>query len=112
MTAQDDEWAFSVWRRSGQAGPPAPRSPSSPVHPASPRAFPYRNLEGPAEVDGFHSPDHSFSGFHSDATHAALTQVLLHLENHAYRLGDIKSLAGNPQRLVDGRQIGFCKLHV
>jgi len=36
----------------------------------------------PALVDGLHAANHAVGGFHGDAAHAALAQVLLHLENH------------------------------
>ena len=39
-----------------------------------------------AGVDGLHAAHHALGGGHGDATHAALAQVLLHLDDHVQRL--------------------------
>src|SRR4029077_15285871 len=43
---------------------------------------------------------------------ATLTQMLLHFQHHINGGGYLEAFAGNAQRLIDRRQISFCKLHV
>ncbi len=82
------------------------------VDDAAQRLFAHGNADGPAEVDDLHAADHAVGGFHRDRAHAAFAQVLLHLENHADGRGDGEAVAGDAQRLIDGRHGCFFKLHV
>ena len=79
---------------------------------AAQRLFAHRHADGAAEVDGLHAADHAVGGFHGHGAHAALAQVLLHLEDHADGRGHGEAVAGDAQRLIDGRHRRFFKLHV
>ena len=79
---------------------------------AAQRLFAHGHADGPAEVDGLHAADHAVGGFHGDGAHAALAQVLLHFEDDVDGRGHVEAVAGDAQRLVDGRHRRFFKLHV
>ena len=79
---------------------------------AAQRLLAHRHADGAAEVDGLHAADHAVGGFHGHGAHAALAQVLLHLEDDADGRGHGEAVAGDAQRLVDGRHRRFFKLHV
>ena len=79
---------------------------------AAQRLLAHGHADGAAEVDGLHAADHAVGGFHGHGAHAALAQVLLHLEDDVDGRGDLEALAGDAQRLIDGRHGGFFKLNV
>src|SRR5437588_9125991 len=76
------------------------------------RLFSNRHRNGTAHIDGLHATHHSVSRFHSDATHAALSQVLLYFEDNVNLRGHVEALAGHAQGLIDRWQRRFGKLHV
>jgi hypothetical protein len=76
------------------------------------RFFADWNADWSAEVDGFHATHHAIRGFHGDGTHAPFAQMLLYLEDHIDGRGHVEAIAGDAQRLVDGRHRLFFKLHV
>ncbi len=82
------------------------------VDDAAQRLLAHGHADGAAEVDGLHAADHAVGGFHGDGAHAALAQVLLHLEDDVDGRGDLEAVADDAQRLIDGRHGGFFKLNV
>ncbi len=82
------------------------------VDDAAQRLFAHGHANRAAEVDGLHAANHAVGSFHGHGAHAALAQMLLNLENHRDGRGHGKALAGDAQRLVDGRHRRFFKLHV
>ncbi len=73
------------------------------VEHAAQRLFAYGHADGAAEVDGLHAADHAVGGFHGDGAHATLAQVLLDFEDDVDGRGDGEAVAGDAQRLIDGR---------
>ncbi len=71
-----------------------------------------RHRDARAGIDGLHAAHHAVGRFHRNATHPAFTQMLLHLHNHVHRLRSIEALAGNMQRLENGRHFRFFELHI
>ena len=86
-------------------------SPMTLMH-AAQRLLAHGHADGAAEVDGLHAADHAVGGFHGHGAHAALAQVLLHFEDHVDGRGDREAVAGDAQRLIDGRHGCFFKLNV
>ena len=82
------------------------------VNHAAQRLFAHRHADGSAQVDGLHAANHAVGGFHRNRAHAPLAQVLLDFENYRNGRGNLEALAGNAQRLIDGRHCRFFKLHV
>jgi hypothetical protein len=82
------------------------------VNHAAQRLFAHGHADGGAQVDGLHAANHAVCGLHRNRAHASLAQVLLHFENHADGRGNLEALAGDAQRLIDGRHRCFFKLHV
>src|SRR5579872_429612 len=82
------------------------------VHDATKRAPSHRHGDRAALVDRFHAAHHTFSGFHSDAAHAAFAEVLLHFKNDLDGAGDIEAVADDLQGLIDRRQVAFGELHI
>ena len=82
------------------------------IHDASQGSLAYRYGDGATKINGLHSAHHAFSGFHGNATHPAFTEMLLHFQDYADGLRDFEALAGDPQRLINRRQRGLCKLDV
>jgi hypothetical protein len=68
--------------------------------------------DGAALVDGLHTADHAFGGFHGDATDAAFAEVLLDLEDDVDGRGDGEAVADDAQRLVDRGHGRLFELHV
>jgi hypothetical protein len=68
--------------------------------------------DGSAKVDGLHTAHHAFGRLHSDAAHAAFTQLLLHFQDDVDGRGHVETITGDAQRRVDGRQRRRGKLHV
>ena len=82
------------------------------VHHAPQRPAADRHRDWSVLVNGLHAAHHAVGGLHGDAAHAALTQVLLHLENHADRVGHGKTIAHHFDGLIDRRQLPLGKLNV
>ena len=82
------------------------------VDDAAQRLLAHGHADGAAEVDDLHAADHAVGGFHGHGAHAALAEVLLDFEDDADGRGDGEAVAGDAQRLVDGRHRRFFKLHV
>src|SRR6266850_116615 len=82
------------------------------VEHAAQRSGTDRYGDGATEVDCLHATHHAFGGLHGHATHAPLSQVLLHLEHDVDRLGNVEALADHANRLVNGRQTRFGELQV
>ncbi len=79
---------------------------------AAQRLFADGHADGTAEVDGLHAANHAVSGFHGHGADAAFAQVLLDLENYGNGRGHGEAVAGDAQRLIDGRHGRFFKLDV
>src|SRR5208282_876608 len=62
------------------------------VHHATERAVAHRHRDRPALVDGFHAAHHAVGRLHGDAAHAALAEMLLHLENHVDRIRHVEAV--------------------
>ncbi len=71
-----------------------------------------RNRDARAGVDRLHAADHAFGGDHGDAAHAALAQVLLHLDDDVERGGDVEAFADDANRLEDGGHLRLFELNV
>src|SRR6185437_16138780 len=82
------------------------------VDDAAEHTFADRNRDGSAEVNDFHPANHTVSGLHGDATHPAFAQVLLHLNNHVNRVGNIEPFADHIECLINRWQLVFAELHV
>src|ERR1700730_5990897 len=82
------------------------------VHHAAERTATDRHRNWTTLVDGFHAAHHTVGGFHGNTTHTALTQVLLHFEDHIDRRRHSKAVAYHFQCLVDRRHRGLNELNV
>src|SRR5205807_1918474 len=72
----------------------------------------YRNRDARAGVDCLHAADHAFGRHHGDAAHATFAKVLLHLDDHVKRGGDVEAFADDANRLEDGGHLRLFKLNV
>ena len=79
-------------------GPASPCPPGTRMGPPRSMAFMPRTMPSVASM--------------ATRAHAALAQVLLHFENDVDGRGHVEAVAGDAQRLVDGRHRRFFKLHV
>ena len=82
------------------------------VHDASQRAMANGGGNGAGEVNCLHTTHHPVRSLHSDTTHPAFAEMLLHLQDYVNRLGDVKALADHTKGLVNRRHGGRIKLHV
>src|SRR5437763_5101586 len=82
------------------------------VHDAPKRTRADRNRNWPALVDGFHATHHAVRRLHSDAAHAAFTEMLLHFEDDVDGRGHLKALIAHFQRFIDRRHGRLNELHV
>ena len=82
------------------------------VEDAAQRLLAHGHADGTAEVDGLHAVHHAVGGFHGHGADAPLAQMLLDLEDDADGRGHGETVAGDAQRLIDGRHRRFFKLHV
>ena len=73
------------------------------VDDATQRLLAHGHADGAAEVDRLHAANHAVGCFHGHGAHATFAKVLLHLENHADGRGNGEAVAGDAERLVDGR---------
>ena len=65
-----------------------------------------------AEVFRVHAAHHTLGRLHRDAAHAPFAEMLLDLRHHVERFRDIESLARDPHRAVNRRQMVLLKKHV
>src|SRR4051794_5503619 len=85
---------------------------SADIDHASTRFASPRNRNRAALVASFHAAHHAPGFFHGNAAHAAFTEMLLHFQNHADRVGHGEAVDDNFQRLINGRHGSLDKLHV
>ncbi len=72
----------------------------------------HRNADRSTQINGLHATNHTVGRLHGHRADAALAEVLLHLKHDRDGFGRRKALAGDAQRLIDGRHRRFFKLHV
>ena len=82
------------------------------VHDATQSSLTHRHADRPTRVSRFHSADHSVCWQHRNGAHAAFAEVLLDFRDNVDSIRYFETIGGNPQRLVDRRQVAFPNFNV